>query len=181
LADYRTQNKQLEIERFLMQIERRAFVVADIGVSNKDDALDIVQEAMLAFARKYSSKPIEQWKPLFFRILQNKINDCHRARTKQTKGLLGLFVDSGQAGSEDNGAISRDEPVRRLGDVQFGEQLISALKKLPPRQQQVFILRSWEGLSVALTAQAMGCSEGSVKTHYSRALHALKKLLGDYR
>jgi len=148
------------------------------------DALDIVQDAMISLVKNYSTKPDAEWKPLFFQIVQNRIRDWHRKKSVRDRwnGMRDLWQE--QEGEED--------PIQTLADPQGktpGEQAVlkdtavaldTALKDLPWRQQQAFLLRAWEEMSVAETARAMQCSEGSVKTHYSRALHTLRNQLEDH-
>lgn len=151
---------------------------------NPDDALDLVQDAMCRFVEKYSSKPAEQWKPLFYKILHNRIHDLYRRQALRGKWFF-RFKEGG-AGEEPESRLEQvPGPRRNCPDQQHQvqtafERLQVALRQLPFRQQQVFHLRCWEELSVADTAKIMGCSEGSVKTHYSRATRALREGLGDY-
>ena len=174
-----------ELERFLIDVERRAYRIARIAIRNDADALDIVQDAMLQLARRYSDRPSAEWRPLFYRILQNRIRDFQR-RLKVRSKVMSWF-SAGNALDEE-----RSDPYESVPDVGFSplEQLSidesmrtleRALGKLPARQQEAFMLRNFEGLDVAQTATAMGCSEGSVKTHYSRAVHTLREQLSDER
>lgn len=170
-----------ELERFLIDVERRAYRIARIATRNDADALDIVQDAMLQLARRYSDRPSAQWRPLFYRILQNRIRDFQRRLKVRSKVMSWLSV--AKASDEE-----RSDPYESVPDPGFSplEQLSidesmrtleRALGKLPARQQEAFMLRNFEGLDVAQTATAMGCSEGSVKTHYSRAVHSLREQL----
>ncbi len=171
------------MEEFLASVERRAFRMAELATHSSDDAFDILQDSMIALVKKYSDSPREEWKPLFFRILQNKIRDWHR-RAKVRK-VWRSFWDSS------DGAPPSSEPVNQYADpdgrdpaddMALSQSLIrtdAAIQTLPWRQRQAFLLRAWEEMSVAETAQAMGISEGSVKTHFSRATQALRKLLKD--
>ncbi len=171
------------MERFLESVERRAFTMARIATGNSEDAHDIVQDAMLGLVRKYSSRSEEEWRPLFFTILQSRIMDWHR-RSRIRNGLLARFLG---AGKDEKGlmedplsfiaAPKRDQPVERLLEKDSFTALEKAIHSLTVRQQQAFLLRAWEGLSVAETAKIMRCSEGSVKTHYSRAVHTLRETL----
>jgi RNA polymerase sigma-70 factor, ECF subfamily len=172
------------MDDFLASVERQAFRMAEFGTRNADEALDIVQDAMISLVKNYSTKPDTEWKPLFFRIVQNRIRDWHRKKSVRDRwnGIRSLW--QGQENDED--------PIQNLADPKGktpSEQaalkdsttaLDSAIKTLPWRQQQAFLLRAWEEMSVAETARAMQCSEGSVKTHYSRALHTLRNLLEDH-
>lgn len=169
---------------FLASVERRALAVARLGLRDPDDALDVVQDAMLKLAEKYGERPAEEWPPLFFRILNNRITDLQRRRTVRQR-LFGWF--DGAAASEDDlgdplervpGPASSGPEQRSRLDAAIG-RLEAALQALPPRQREAFLLRQWEGLDVAATARAMGVGEGSVKTHYFRAVHQLRDALED--
>jgi len=176
--------RSIDLNRFLAGVERSAFRIAEMAVRDRDDALDIVQGAMLRLARSYGARPSEEWKPLFYRILYNGIRDSQRRRKVRSR-FFGFFP--GQRQDEDGDA---EDPLDRVADagpdpfrrVMAGEamqRLEKALAELPARQQEAFALRCLEGLDVAETATAMGCSEGSVKTHYFRALHTLRDRLGE--
>ncbi len=169
----------ITIETFLAQVEKKAYRMAEISTQNASDALDIVQESMIKLVEKYSDKPCEQWKPLFYRILQNRITDHHRSKTIQRKIFFWKNTHQEDEEFEDNISRASDyiTPEREVVGQKNIENIMQTLKVLPRRQQQCFMLRSWEGLSVKETALSMGCSEGSVKTHYSRARAALKKAL----
>lgn len=172
------------LDRFLASVERRAFRIAQMAVRDRDDALDIVQGAMLRLASNYARRPSEEWKPLFYRILYNGIRDFQRRRSVRSRvfGLLpGQWADDDEAPADPFEQVASElpEPSRQLMADEAMQQLEEALGQLPARQQQTFALRCLEGLDVADTAAAMGCSEGSVKTHYFRALQALRTKLGE--
>jgi RNA polymerase sigma-70 factor (ECF subfamily) len=171
----------ISIELFLAQIEKKAYRMAEIATQNPADALDIVQETMIKLVQKYSDKPSEQWKPLFYRILQNRITDHFRSRTIHRKVFFWKNSQQDDEQFEDNILKASDfiTPEREVTGRRNIESVIDSLKSLPRRQQQCFMLRSWEGFSVKETAKAMGCSEGSVKTHYSRARESLRKSLNE--
>jgi RNA polymerase sigma-70 factor, ECF subfamily len=168
------------MESFLASVERRAYRMAEIGTSNSEEALDIVQEAMFGFVRKYSARPQEEWRPLFFRILQNKIRDWHR--TAKVKKGLGLFWPF--KGSDDSIQELEDAKEKSILDTLEASDSIEAMhvsiRALPHRQQQAFLLRAWEEFSVKETAKIMEVSEGSVKTHFSRAVATLRESLKEY-
>ncbi len=173
-----------DLNQFLAEIERRAFRMAQVALRDADDALDVVQDAMLKLARSYGSRPSSEWRPLFYRILENGIRDLQRRRTVRKKFMVWL---PGAKDDPDNEALdpldtvadgSPDAPERLMQD-QAMQQLEASLRALPARQREAFMLRNFEGLDVAETAKAMGCSEGSVKTHYSRAVHSLREQLGE--
>jgi len=157
--------------------------MAEFATGNRDEALDIVQDAMLKLAERYADRDAREWAPLFHRILQSRIMDWHRRNKVRRRWRVWLREDP----------EARDDPIerqpdpadpspeRRAGGDEFGAALELALGVLPTRQQQAFLLRTWEGLDVAATARAMGCSQGSVKTHLSRAMHALRDALAGHR
>ena len=168
-----------QLNNFLASVEKRAYAMAYASVRNPDDALDIVQDTMMTLARKYSKKTVEEWPPLFFRILRNRITDFHRSATSQRRWFGWL----GQSHVEDDdpldhvpGSIS-DTPEHSQEMTSIGEKVSAALAQLPARQREAFVLRAWQGMDVKNTAQAMQCSQGSVKTHYSRAVRGLRLLL----
>ena len=182
-----TDSKSRALDQFLASIERKAFKMAQIALRHDDDALDAVQDAMLSLVTTYAARPTEEWKPLFYRILENKIRDVQRRRT--VRGRVMAWLPASRAGDEDDDeawdpiaqAASADPvPVVRLELDEAIGALEQAIAALPSRQQQAFLLRNFEGLDVAETATAMGCSEGSVKTHYFRALQALRAQLGEF-
>lgn len=172
-----------ELERFLAGVEQRAFRIARIALRDDDDALDSVQDAMMQLAQRYGQRPSEEWRPLFYRILQNRVRDYQRRRQVRNK----LFAWWPSPSLDDDAApeagdVTADERPGVVDQLMAGEAmqvLEQSVAVLPVRQQEAFMLRNFEGLDVAQTASAMGCSEGSVKTHYSRAVHALRARLGD--
>lgn len=171
------------MERFLAEVERRALRIATLSVGDRDEALDIVQDVMLKLVSRYAGRPSEEWRPLFFRILANRITDQQRRQTVRRR-VIAWFAPATEDDDSDPLAELPDErpvgPDQVLGRADAMTALEAALGKLPARQRQAFLLRSLEGLDVAETAMAMGCSEGSVKTHYSRAVHSLRTALGDH-
>jgi len=173
-----------ELERFLAEIERRAFRMAQVALRDPDDALDVVQDAMLKLARNYASRPSTEWRPLFYRILENGIRDLQRRRSVRKRfmtWLPGVKEDPDNEVQDplENVADAAPEIPEVLMQGQAMEQLEASLRSLPARQREAFMLRNFEGLDVAETATAMGCSQGSVKTHYSRAVHTLRDQLGE--
>ena len=176
------------MSEFLASVERRAFKQAVFAVKNDESALDIVQDAMMKLAEKYAAKPGAELPMLFQRILQNTIRDWYR-RTKVRSTWTSLFSSFGGNNedgddrdfletlqAEDNSNIPVT-PADQLEQAQTLKIIEDAIECLPGRQREAFMLRYWEELDVAETAAAMGCSEGSVKTHCSRAVHALSLLL----
>ena len=160
--------------------------MAEIATGDSDEALDIVQDAMLKLVEKYRHKPPEQWRFLFFKILQTRITDWHRRH--KVRALVSRFVDTLSSRQNETNEVNHEDSFSSPNAIQPDhklmlnrqiEALISALGQLPVRQQQAFLLRVWEGFDVRDTAKAMSCSEGSVKTHYSRAIRTLRARLGD--
>lgn len=176
-----------ELSDFLASVERRAFKQSVFSVHDEDAALDIVQEAMLKLAENYAARPAAELPLLFQRILQNAIRD-HFRRGKVRSAWTTLWSTLGLTGEDDDadplenfeveelGSIPAS-PADRLEQAQVMAIIEEAVQSLPARQRQAFLLRYWEDLDVSETAKAMGCSEGSVKTHCSRATHALAKVL----
>jgi RNA polymerase sigma-70 factor (ECF subfamily) len=183
LSDSSSNAQCKALSQFLASVEVRAFKIAQAALRHEDDALDAVQDAMLQLARAYSDRPVEEWKPLFYRILENRIRDMQRRRTVRNRVIawLPFRADRDEEDPDPIAEAASDEPppVRRLEIDESMAALEKALGALPRRQQQAFLLRTLEGLDVAQTARAMGCSEGSVKTHYFRALQTLRAQLGE--
>ena len=172
------------LDQFLASVEKRAFKIAQLGLRNDDDALDAVQDAMMKLVQAYGARPEEEWRQLFYRILSNRVRDMQRRRT--VRGRIMAWLPMSATDDEDDAydpiaqAPSPDAtPAKRLELDEAIGVLETAVAACPPRQQQAFLLRNFEGLDVSETASAMGCSEGSVKTHYFRALEALRARLGE--
>ena len=172
----------------LANVERRAFKQAMFAVRDEDSAVDIVQDAMLKLAEHYSDRPAAELPMLFQRILQNAIHD-HFRRQKVRSTWTTLLSALGHRDDKDDDYdpletlqsrtdtnVSAD-PAANAEQAQTLRAIEQALSRLPARQREAFLLRYWEELDVAETAAAMGCSEGSVKTHCSRAVHALAEML----
>jgi RNA polymerase sigma-70 factor (ECF subfamily) len=173
------------LEAFLLGVERRAFRFAQIALNHEADALDVVQDAMLQLSTRYASRPAEEWKPLFYRILQNRIRDVQRRRSVRNR-VMALMPWRGEDDEDEFDPIAQAVDNSPLPPSQLeGDEMLRALERalgeLPPRQREAFLLRNFEGLDVAETAAAMKCSQGSVKTHYFRALQALRSKLGEFR
>jgi RNA polymerase sigma-70 factor, ECF subfamily len=173
-----------ELNRFLAEVERKAFRMARIALRHDDDALDAVQDAMLQLARRYAQRPAEEWRPLFYRILENRIRDLQRRRMVRAKVMALLpwrrEPDEDQPDPVAEAPDQAPGPAEQVEGMGMMAKLETALATLPARQREAFLLRSLEGLDVAETAAAMGCSDGSVKTHYFRAVQALKSQLGEF-
>jgi RNA polymerase sigma-70 factor (ECF subfamily) len=177
-----------EISAFFAEVERRAFKQAVFAVRDEDAALDVVQDAMLKLTEKYAAKPVSELPMLFQRILQNTIHD-HFRRQKVRSTWTILLSALGKKDEKDDDfdpletlaaksdASDAADPARQLEQGEIVAVVEQALGRLPARQREAFLLRYWEELDVAEAATAMGCSEGSVKTHCSRAVHALAEML----
>jgi len=172
-----------ELEAFLKGVERRAFKQAMFAVRDEEAALDIVQDAMLRLAEKYGHRPAAELPLLFHRIVQNAVRDWFRRQKVRSLWTTLLSSLSGGSDDEDRDPLDTLEaagppnvhgaPAEQFEQSQVLEIIEQELARLPERQRQAFIMRYWEELDVAETAKVMGCSEGSVKTHCSRATHAL--------
>ncbi len=170
------------LDRFLAGVERRAFRIACIALRDHAEAQDAVQDAMIRLVRSYGGHPEDQWRPLFYRILRNRITDGQRRRKVRNAVMAWWSGHDAEAAAPDplESAIDPDgSPDQALEGAELLERIEAALAALSARQREAFLLRNFEGLDVAQTALAMGCSEGSVKTHYFRALQALQQALGD--
>ena len=182
----RTLASPQEISAFLAGVERRAFKQAMFAVRDEDAALDVVQDAMLKLTEKYADKPAGELPLLFQRILQNAIHDWFR-RQKVRNTWVTLFSSLNNTddddfdpletleSADDNAGVESTE--HRLEREQVLALIDEEIQKLPARQREAFLMRYWEDMDVAETAAAMGCSEGSVKTHCSRATHTLAHAL----
>ena len=172
-----------ELSRFLSSVERRAYKHALFAVRDHHAALDVVQDAMLKLAEKYGGKPAEELPLLFHRILQNTIRDHYRRQKVRTAWVTLFSGLQSKHGEEEFDPLdiledseNQSTPAAPDASVQQSQIIAlieQALVKLPARQREAFLLRYWEGLDTMETALAMGCTEGSVKTHCSRAAHAL--------
>jgi RNA polymerase sigma-70 factor, ECF subfamily len=176
-----------ELAAFLEGVEKRAFKQAMFAVRDEEAALDIVQDAMLRLAEKYGHLSVGELPLLFHRIVQNAIRDYFRRQ--KVRSLWTTLLSSLSPGRDEDdqdpletllpgeGSNLQESPAEQLEQAQVLEIIEQEVARLPERQRQAFIMRYWEELDVAETAQVMGCSEGSVKTHCSRAAHALADAL----
>ncbi|MBP8867345.1 MAG: RNA polymerase sigma factor [Propionivibrio sp.] len=177
---------QRELSDFLLASERRAFKQAMFAVRNEESALDIVQDAMMKLAEKYGDRPAEEFPQLFQRIMQNLIRDFYR-RSKVRSLWTTLLSSFSSDDDEDydlletieaeSGSYTPNSPDGQLQQTQVLGIIEEEIKLLPTRQREAFLMRYWEDMDVAETASAMGCSEGSVKTHCSRATNTLANAL----
>jgi RNA polymerase sigma-70 factor (ECF subfamily) len=165
-------SNQPALEAFLKSIEKRAYKITVFAINDRDEALDLLQNAMIKLVRNYSSHPESTWTLLFYRILQNEIRDWQR---KSWFRKLFDFNENQADQLQDVSAYSH--PDQLMEQDALNKKIQVAIGQLPFRQQQTFLLRTFEGLDVKQTALAMSCSEGSVKTHYSRAVQFLREAL----
>lgn len=176
-----------ELSDFLKSVERRAFKQAQYAVRDADAALDIVQDAMMKLSEKYGDRPAAELPPLFTRILQNATHD-HFRRQKVRSTWVTLFSALSPGNEDDNSdpletleAMEGSQAAESAADHVERSQVVAIIEeevaRLPTRQREAFLMRYWEEMDVAETAASMGCSEGSVKTHCSRATHALARAL----
>ena len=166
------------LEAFLAGVETRAFRFAELGLRHREDALDAVQDAMMKMLG-YRERPASEWSPLFWSILRNRMTDMQRRGIFRLRWLLPGSSD--RDGEPIDWADDGPDPSRSHDGREAWERISEALRGLPARQREAFTLRVLEELDVADTARAMGCSEGSVKTHLSRAREALQKQLEEFR
>ena len=166
------------LEAFLAHVGGRAFRFAELGLRHREDALDAVQEAMIRMLR-YQGRPSTEWTPLFWRILRSRIVDIQRRRTLRLRWTPPATPH--EDGSMPEWADDGPDPARTHEGKEAYARLAEAVTALPRRQREAFTLRVLEELDVATTARAMGCSEGSVKTHLSRAREALQRELEDWK
>jgi len=174
-----------QLSDFLASVERRAYKQALFAVRDEDTALDIVQDTMLKLSEKYGGRPAEELPLLFQRILQNTIRDFYRRQ--KVRSMWTTLLSSFSSGDDDDSdpletlptdSTSRfGNPHGSLEQSQVLAIIEKEVEKLPARQREAFLLRYWEDMDIAETALAMGCSEGSVKTHCSRATHTLAAVL----
>jgi RNA polymerase sigma-70 factor, ECF subfamily len=172
--------EKYSLEEFLASAETRAYRAALMTTKKSADALDIVQDAMTQLVQYYRHKESREWPLLFQRILQNKMMDWYRSNSRQKRWFASVptaFEDDEEDFFDSVVDHKSDNPLEMMERTQQVSHILDALETLPLRQRQAFLLRAWEGFDVAETATAMGCSEGSVKTHYFRALQAMREFL----
>lgn len=180
-------NVRLALNDFFTSVERRAYFRVKLAIANASDAMDVVQDAMMKFVKIYAEKPAEEWPLLFNRVLETHIIDWHRRQNIRNRWRLWLGDVEARKDESDNEQTealqATDQVPNQLELMMISrsiEELSEALSTLPLRQQQAFLLRVWEGQSVKETAATMGCSSGSVKTHFSRALKHLQSKITEY-
>ncbi|GAB1264473.1 RNA polymerase sigma factor [Aurantivibrio infirmus] len=169
------------IDSFLANTEKRAFRMALLATKDKSESLDIVQDSMMKLVEYYSDRDASDWGPLFHKILQNNIIKWYRQQRRKKR----WFWQAPPNDEEDSEFVAQAEsPEWEIPDAIWErsekvDAVVNAVEQLAIRQQQAFLLRCWEGYDTSTTAEIMECSEGSVKTHYFRALQNLRALLDD--
>ena len=180
----RAPSTRMALDGFLASVERRGFRMAELALGHREDALDAVQDAMIAFLA-YRERPQSEWPALFFSVLRSRITDRHRRNAVRRRVMAIFGRDDADADDAPDPMARVADPAARPDEADERERAFAALgralRALPRRQREVFLLRELEGLSVAEAATAMGCSEGSVKTHLFRAQAALRTRLEDWR
>jgi RNA polymerase sigma-70 factor (ECF subfamily) len=175
-----------ELSDFLKSVEKRAFKRTAYTVRDDDAALDIVQDAMIRLAERYADRPAEELPPVFQRILSNATMDWFRRQKVRNAVVHNLSeFDSADDDAdfdllellETEASMGTESAADSVSRAQILLRIDTEVSQLPARQREAFLLRYWEELDVAETAVVMGCSEGSVKTHCSRAVRALAKAL----
>ena len=181
-----TQDTSMSLDKrlhlFMQEVSGRALVMMENACQGQQDvAMDLVQEAFISLHQHYAHKSTDEWYPLFYTILNNKLTDWRRkeARRSQRFGWLRLNPLSQEDDDSefDIPDLNQIEPSDAIAQQATAEEIQDAIQALPVRQQQAFMLRAWEGFDTATTAKIMNCSEGSVKTHYHRAIQNLKSAL----
>ena len=177
-----SESTEQRLRVFIKQVSGRALVMMETATGHHDVARDLVQESFIALHQKYASRPSSEWTPLFYRILNNRLMDWHRQETRRQKRFAWFKPVVVDDESElDVSLLVEDEqninPAELLSQQFTLQEIQKAIARLPLRQQQAFLLRAWENLDTKTTASVMDCSEGSVKTHYHRAIQTLRSHL----
>lgn len=169
------------LNKFLQQVEKRAFRIVISYTYDHDEALDIVQDSMIKLVKSYPDKDEAELTPLFYRILYNTVKDWKRRSFIKNKffSFFGILNSHDEYDPINMAKDSSQDVERNIINHQSLNEVEIAITYLPERQRQAFVLRIWQELDVKQTAKAMSCSEGSVKTHLSRALRSLKSSLGE--
>lgn len=173
-------DKTAKLDGFLRGVEKQGYVMARSLTGDAEEAMDVVQDSMLRFCRRYSGRPEEEWRPIFFRILINRGRDFQRRRAVRSRIMNWFRNEDLPDPVETAPATAAWDPLAAVTGMEAMIALERLVAELPERQREAFVLRCLEDEDVATTAGIMGCSEGSVKTHYSRALSTLRSRLGEH-
>jgi RNA polymerase sigma-70 factor (ECF subfamily) len=176
---------QQQLRLFVKQTSGRALVMMEAATGHADVARDLVQESFIALYQSYAKRPTTEWTPLFYTILNHRLMDWHRQEARKQKRFGWLKLVPSETEDVDD-FIDQIEDTQHVDPAEFLsrahtlEEIRQAIAKLPMRQQQAFMLRAWENMDTKTTAEIMQCSEGSVKTHYHRAILTLRSLLSQF-
>jgi RNA polymerase sigma-70 factor (ECF subfamily) len=180
-----TESTEQHLSLFIKQVSGRALIMMEAATGHHDVARDLVQESFIALHQHYAKRPLVEWTPLFYTILNNRLMDWHRQEIRKQKRFAWLkpvVVEDEQ--ELDTTLLIEDEqninPAEFLNQEFTLQEIQKAISRLPLRQQQAFLLRAWENLDTKTTANIMACSEGSVKTHYHRAIQTLRSHLSQF-
>jgi len=169
------------LKNFMHEVTGRALVMMESATQNQHGmAMDLVQEAFISLHKSYADKSTEEWYPLFYTILNNKLQDWRRKEARRAQPFSFFRkVSLEEDDIELNDVVdeSTPNPFELIDQAVTAEEIQEAIAQLPARQQQAFMLRAWEGFDTHTTAQIMNCTEGSVKTHYHRAIQGLRASL----
>ncbi|NHB66879.1 MULTISPECIES: RNA polymerase sigma factor [Acinetobacter] len=169
------------LKNFMQDVTGRALVMMESATQGQHGiAMDLVQEAFIALHKSYAEKSTEEWYPLFYTILNNKLQDWRRKEARRNQPFSffkKVSLDDDEVEFDNLVDESTPSPLEFLDQAVTAEEIQEAIAKLPVRQQQAFMLRAWEGFDTQTTAQIMNCTEGSVKTHYHRAIQGLRASL----
>lgn len=169
------------LKNFMQDVTGRALVMMESATQGQHGiAMDLVQEAFISLHKSYAEKSTEEWYPLFYTILNNKLQDWRRKEARRNQPFSffkKVSLDDEEVEFDNLVDESTPSPLEFLDQAVTAEQIQEAIAKLPVRQQQAFMLRAWEGFDTQTTAQIMNCTEGSVKTHYHRAIQGLRASL----
>lgn len=169
------------LKNFIQDVTGRALVMMESATQGQHGiAMDLVQEAFISLHKSYAEKSTEEWYPLFYTILNNKLQDWRRKEARRNQPFSffkKVSLDDDEVEFDNLVDESTPSPLEFLDQAVTAEEIQEAIAKLPVRQQQAFMLRAWEGFDTQTTAQIMNCTEGSVKTHYHRAIQGLRASL----
>ena len=179
-----SQSTEQRLTLFIQQVSGRALMMMESATSQHDVARDLVQESFISLYQHYASRPSSEWVPLFYTILNNRLMDWRRQETRKNK-RFGWFKPTLVEDTElDASLLIEDEqnidPADFISKEHTLQEIQKAIARLPTRQQQAFMLRAWQNLDTKTTASIMDCSEGSVKTHYHRAIQTLRAHLSQF-
>lgn len=180
-----TESIEQRLSLFIKQVSGRALIMMEAATGHHDVARDLVQESFIALHQHYAKRPTSEWTPLFYTILNNRLMDWRRQETRKQKRFAWLRPSIVEDDQElDSSLLIEDEqninPAEFLNQEFTLQEIHKAISRLPLRQQQAFMLRAWENMDTKTTASIMDCSEGSVKTHYHRAIQTLRLHLSQF-